>query len=133
MHINAVGSDFPGKVELPSELLEASVVIPDFAQQALVEGECQQLDADKVGPELHTILQGADLTSFKRARTVFDSTGYALEDLVAMEALVEWGKELDLGREIELESIPRDPKNPYVFAQRAEDSAVGYPHRQGRS
>lgn len=133
LHINAVGSDFPGKVEIPSGLLDASVVIPDFAQQALIEGECQQLDSDQVGPELHKILQGTDRESLRRVRTVFDSTGWALEDLVAMEALVEWGKELDLGSEIRLESIPRDPKNPYVFADRTDHPAVGHSHRQGLS
>ena len=133
LHINAVGSDFPGKFELPRALLDASVVIPDFAQQALVEGECQQLDNDKVGPELHKILQGADTESLRHVRTVFDSTGWALEDLVAMEALVEWSDELGLGSEIQLESIPRDPKNPYVFADRADQPAVGHSHRRNLS
>ena len=130
LHINAVGSDFPGKVELPRALLDASVVIPDFAQQALVEGECQQLDEDQVGRELHTILQGGDTETLRRVRTVFDSTGYAIEDLVAMETLVEWSEELDLGSEIQLESIPSDPRNPYVFA---DSPAVGSSQRRGLS
>jgi ornithine cyclodeaminase/alanine dehydrogenase-like protein (mu-crystallin family) len=133
LHVNAVGSDFPGKVELPSALLDAAIVIPDFAQQALVEGECQQLDSDNVGPELYKVLQGAKSDSLRRVRTVFDSTGWALEDLVAMEALVEWSEQLDLGSEIQLESIPQDPKNPYVFADRAESPAVGASQRRGLS
>ena len=133
LHINAVGSDFPGKIEIPSALLESSFVIPDFAQQALVEGECQQLNSDNVGPELYEILQGGETESLRRVRTVFDSTGWALEDLVAMEALVAWSEELDLGSEIQLESIPQDPKNPYVFADRTDNSIVESSHRRGLS
>lgn len=131
LHINAVGSDFPGKVEIPRALLEASVVIPDFANQALAEGECQQLDSRAVGPELYEILQGDGAESLRSARTVFDSTGWALEDLVAMEALVEWSEQLGLGSEILLETIPPDPKNPYVFADPADDTEVGRSHQQG--
>ena len=99
----------------------------------MIEGECQQLDNSKVAPELYKILQGAESESLRHVRTVFDSTGWALEDLVAMEALVEWSDELDLGSEIQLESIPQDPKNPYVFADRADYPAVGSSHRRGLS
>jgi ornithine cyclodeaminase/alanine dehydrogenase-like protein (mu-crystallin family) len=127
IHVNAVGSDFPGKVEIPPELLQASVVIPDFAAQALAEGECQQLDDTQVGPELYTVLQGEGTDALRRVRTVFDSTGWALEDLIAMEALVEWSGELGLGSEIQLECIPPDPKNPYRLA---DGTAAGAAHRQ---
>ena len=129
LHVNAVGSDFPGKVEIPRELLESSIVIPDFSAQAIAEGECQQLDDDLVGPELFEVLQGDGTEMLRDARTVFDSTGWALEDLVAMEALVEWSEELGLGRDMQLESIPQDPKNPYLLAVAADESAVGTIHR----
>lgn len=125
IHVNAVGSDFPGKIEIPRELLQASVVIPDFAVQALAEGECQQLDDAAVGPELYEVLQGEGADALRDVRTVFDSTGWALEDLVAMEALVDWSEELGLGSEIQLESIPPDPKNPYVLADVADGAAAG--------
>lgn len=131
LHINAVGSDFPGKVEIPRALLDNSVVIPDFAEQALAEGECQQLDNNQLGPELYEILQGDGTGPLRGVRTVFDSTGWALEDLVAMEALVEWSEELGLGSEIQLESIPPDPKNPYVFADPDDETALGSSRRQG--
>ena len=36
LHINAVGSDFPGKVELPIDLLENAFVCPDFKEQAVI-------------------------------------------------------------------------------------------------
>ncbi len=133
IHVNAVGSDFPGKVELPRELLEDSVVIPDFAGQALAEGECQQLDESLVGPELYEVLQGDGTDLLRGVRTVFDSTGWALEDLIAMEALVDWSEELGLGSEIQLECIPADPKNPYVLADVSGGLAAGGASRQERS
>ncbi len=40
VHINAVGSDFRGKVELPLSLLKRSFVCPDLRIQAMQEGEC---------------------------------------------------------------------------------------------
>jgi ornithine cyclodeaminase/alanine dehydrogenase-like protein (mu-crystallin family) len=133
IHVNAVGSDFPGKIEIPRELLQASVVIPDFAAQARAEGECQQLDEAQVGPELYEVIQGEGTDALRGVRTVFDSTGWALEDLIAMEALVDWSEELGLGSEIQLESIPPDPKNPYALADMTDGLATRAAHRQGRS
>ena len=117
LHINAVGSDFPGKVEIPKALLQRATVVSDFAAQAAIEGECQQLPRDLHGPELHEVLRGENGNAVREQVTVFDSTGWALEDLVAMQALLEWGQDLDLGRDVPLESTPRDPRNPYLFNQ----------------
>ncbi|MEO0494056.1 MAG: ornithine cyclodeaminase family protein, partial [Actinomycetota bacterium] len=41
LHINAVGADFPGKIELPVGLTHGAFVVPDTLEQCLVEGECQ--------------------------------------------------------------------------------------------
>lgn len=123
LHINAVGSDFPGKVEIPFSLLEKSVAIPDFRGQAIAEGECQQLDPTEVGPELFRVLQDNDFESLRPRRTVFDSTGWALEDLAAMELLVEWAEALDLGRDVQFENITSDPKDPYWLAETASETA----------
>ncbi len=133
LHVNAVGSDFPGKVELPKSLLSASVVVPDFRDQAVVEGECQQLASSEVGPELNRIIQQGGGDDLRGRRTVFDSTGWALEDLVSMEALVDWGDDLGLGTDMQLESVPGDPKNPYRLSAAGNVAGrVGAP-REGRS
>lgn len=114
LHINAVGSDFPGKIEVPAALLKRAFVSPDFRSQAVLEGECQQLEEDHIGPELVEIVQQADQYGFVKDRlSVFDSTGWALEDEIAMEILIKYAKELGFGKMIELESIPEDPRNPY--------------------
>lgn len=118
LHVNAVGSDFPGKTEVPVGLLRRAFVCPDFEGQAIVEGECQQLQPDEIGTDLATIAENpAAFASYKEELTVFDSTGWAVEDLSAMEMLLEYAKEFQLGKHVELESISDDPMNPYELAE----------------
>ena len=116
LHVNAVGSDFPGKTELPLTLLQDSLVCPDFNAQALAEGECQQLEVDEIGPDLATLVkQRQHYAAHRAVPTVFDSTGWALEDLVCVEILWQLAQEHGFGRPVELESISVDPKSPYGF------------------
>ncbi len=116
LHINAVGSDFPGKVELPLELLKKSTVCPDFPEQAKKEGECQSLEDHEIGPDWITVIQNpANYHHLKSSLTVFDSTGWPPEDLVLFDLFLEYAKELGLGSAIDLELIATDAKNPYDF------------------
>ena len=116
LHINAVGADFPGKVELPLGLLENSFVCPDFREQAVIEGECQQLDPAKIGPDLVEVVQNHQIYAHvQKGLSVFDSTGWALEDKVIMELFLEYASGLGLGKEVEIEFMPDDAKNPYHF------------------
>lgn len=116
LHINAVGADFPGKFEVPLSLLERSFVCPDFRDQAIREGECQQLkDLTKIGAELSNVVKDPDpYRHHQQQPTVFDSTGFALEDQVAMNMLLDYATELDIGTLVELESAA-EAKNPYSF------------------
>ena len=126
LHVNAIGADFPGKTELPRALLERSLVVPDFAAQAEREGECQQLDMSKVGPDLIGLVQNqARYADARAGLTVFDSTGHALEDQVAMEMLQEFAEALDLGICVALEASAGDPLNPYDFGAAAISAQVG--------
>jgi ornithine cyclodeaminase/alanine dehydrogenase-like protein (mu-crystallin family) len=116
VHINAIGSDFPGKVEIPLDLLKQSLVCPDFLEQAKIEGECQQLKDSEIGPSLVELVQNSNKYAFAKAKpTVFDSTGWALEDQVVMDLFLELAIELEIGQEIALENISEDAKNPYNF------------------
>ncbi|MBT8399339.1 MAG: ornithine cyclodeaminase family protein [Rhodothermia bacterium] len=116
LHINAAGSDFEGKYEIPKTLLKRSVVIPDVLQQAVSQGECQQLDGEHIGPELIDVIRNAEEHEGLRERlTVFDSTGWALEDHVALDLFMEYAGEFGLGSHIEIESVSHDAKNPYEF------------------
>ncbi|MFK7959645.1 MAG: ornithine cyclodeaminase family protein [Phycisphaerales bacterium] len=114
LHVNAVGSDFPGKIEVPRSFLDASLVCADFLGQARQEGECQQLDSLDDVVEFVDVVKRHDAYADARERpTVFDSTGWALEDRVSMELVLEHVRRLGLGTEVEIESVTADPRHPY--------------------
>jgi ornithine cyclodeaminase/alanine dehydrogenase-like protein (mu-crystallin family) len=115
VHINAVGSDFPGKVEIPHEVLRRSLVCPDFRPQAVREGECQQLAGDQIGPDLVELVKECDRYGEYRGRcTVYDSTGWAMQDYVTAKLFSGYGRELGCGTELSLANVTQDPLNPYA-------------------
>ena len=123
LHVNAIGADFAEKVELPVGLLRRSLVVPDVLSQCKAEGECQQLDDAEIGPDLATAVRDrARLATEKSRPTVFDSTGWSLEDLVALELVLEHAEALDLGVVVDLQAAAADPYDPYGVL-RAEMSA----------
>ena len=116
LHINAVGSDFPGKIEIPLDLLKKSFVCPDFKEQAVVEGECQQLNQNDIDADIIEVVQNPELFQhIKNEISIFDSTGWALEDHIVMEMFLECASKLEIGRRIKLDAVSQDVKNPYDF------------------
>ncbi len=116
LHINAIGSDFEGKYELPKALLLNSYVCPDHLDQALIEGECQQLQSTDIGMDIVTCLQHANPHEhLKLKRTVFDSTGIALEDQIVCDLFLEYAASMEIGNYIHLENTNLEEKNPYSF------------------
>ena len=114
VHINAVGSDFPGKVEIPYGILTRSLVCPDFRPQALREGECQRLTGDQIGPDLVELVKDQRrYNSYRDRCTVYDSTGWAMQDYVTAKLFSGYGKELGCGTELSLANVTQDPLNPY--------------------
>ncbi len=108
LHINAVGSDFPTKIELPLPLLRRAFVCPDFKQQAKAEGECQQLGDHEIHTELTELLNTSELQSqSKNSLSVFDSTGHAYADYVTGSLILDYAKEMNLGTDIEVEHSAR--------------------------
>ncbi|NNE13066.1 MAG: ornithine cyclodeaminase family protein [Ilumatobacter sp.] len=119
LHVNAVGSDHPGKIELPRSLLQRARVFPDLLAQCLAEGESQQLDPESLGPEMPVLVQQRSThEAFRGELTVFDSTGWALEDLIAAELALDHAERLDEGFVLDLQPSPRDPHDPYEFLWR---------------
>lgn len=118
VHINAIGADLPGKVELPVRLLEQALVVPDHLDQARNEGECQQLRAEAIGPTLHDLFaQPEPAGGYRERTTVFDSTGTAIEDHVALDVLIELATEAGIGHRMQLEHVLDDVVNPYSVAR----------------
>ena len=116
LHVNAVGADHPGKLELPVELLRVAFVVPDVRDQCLAEGESQQIDPTSLGPELPDLVRHHERHAARRLElTVFDSTGWALEDLIAAEMMLDHAERLNKGFVLELQPSPRDPYDPYEF------------------
>ncbi|MEL6926290.1 MAG: ornithine cyclodeaminase family protein, partial [Bacteroidota bacterium] len=125
LHINAVGSDFPGKIELPVDLLKKSFVCPDFVEQAMKEGECQQLLRDDIGADIFECIRAPKkYNQLKEQRTVFDSTGLALEDQVVVDLFLKYATQLGLGQWIEIENMSLDARNPYHFVKKEREINV---------
>lgn len=123
LHVNAVGADFPGKTELPIDFLRSAVVIPDMVDQCMIEGESQNLDESELGPSMVEVLAG-EARGLAAQRTVFDSTGWSFEDLLAAQLFLEHAHRLGLGTSIDLQLEPVDPYDPYeaigaIAAQRS--------------
>lgn len=122
LHINAIGSDFPGKVEIPKSLLDRATVFPDFRDQAVNEGECQQLDGHAIGPDLASLVSDpARWAGLREQLTVFDSTGMALQDYVVARVFAELAVEHRLGTRVAIQHFPANRLNPFDF------SAAGTP------
>ncbi|TDC81666.1 ornithine cyclodeaminase family protein [Micromonospora sp. KC606] len=115
LHINAVGSDLAGKTELPKGLLDRAFVCPDHLEQASREGECQQMGGRNPGPGLAELCADpAQAVAYQSQLTVFDSTGIAVEDHLALDVFLELAEEFGLGNQIQLEYHPTDTLNPYA-------------------
>jgi ornithine cyclodeaminase/alanine dehydrogenase-like protein (mu-crystallin family) len=96
------------------ELLRAALVVPDEVAQCLKEGESQQLSPDELGPTLVELVQNAGtFAEWRSELTVFDSTGWALEDLIVAEIALEHARELNVGLHTRLQHHPIDPYSPY--------------------
>lgn len=114
LHVNAIGADFPGKVELPTSFANRAFVVPDTLEQCLLEGECQQVSSDRIGPPLSEVMQRRDeFIGHRDQLTVFDSTGWAVEDDVALRLAVDLARQHGVGTDVAIERIPRDPYDPY--------------------
>lgn len=96
-HINAVGADAAGKEELEPSLLKDAIVVVDDLRQASAAGEINVpiarglYSANEVHGTLGEILTGQKPgRKDKKAITIFDSTGLAIEDMAV--AKIIYGK-----------------------------------------
>ncbi|MCX5388490.1 hypothetical protein [Streptomyces sp. NBC_00094] len=117
VHISAFGTDLIGKFEVPRRVLKSAFVTADHRGQAQREGEAQHLVESDLGPDLMELCARlAFVAEHRDGITVFDSTGFALEDHVAFGVLLELAAEAGLGTHLQIEQLPEDALNPYAFA-----------------
>ena len=107
VHINAMGSNLPERVELFPEVLKASslVAVEDVDQakeeagDLILADKMKMLDWSKVVP-LSAVISGNEGRKSEDEITVFKSLGIGLEDVAVMKILYEKAKKLGLGTEI---------------------------------
>lgn len=112
--VNAIGGDCPGKTELDPELLKAHPVFVEHEPQTRLEGEIQLLDPTHPVTELWRVITGARSgRSDPQQITVFDSVGFAVEDLVALQHVHRATAGTEHSEPIDLIAPPEDPKDLY--------------------
>jgi ornithine cyclodeaminase/alanine dehydrogenase-like protein (mu-crystallin family) len=109
-HINAIGADAEGKEELDPSILKKAVVVVDDLKQAAAAGEINVpvrkglFVIEEVYATLGEIVVGRKQgRKDKKAITIFDSTGLAIED-IAVAKLV-YGKAKKAGGYLSLDFV----------------------------
>jgi ornithine cyclodeaminase len=125
-HFNAVGGDCPGKTELHPEVLRhATRVFVEFEPQTRIEGDVQAMPADFPVTALWQVFSGAAPGRLQADDvTVFDSVGFALEDLAALQFLQAQALRLGLGEALQLVPTMPDPKDLFGTLNAARRDVV---------
>ena len=133
-HVNAIGADLIGKCEVPLHVLKSAFVTTDHRGQALRDGESQHLVESDPGPDLMGLCADPSLAERHRdGPTVFDSTGFALEDHIAFGVLLEPANDAGIGDYVRMEHLPEAALAPYAFAWHGARRPPSAVHRRGAS
>ena len=112
MHINGVGGDCPGKTELHLDVLIGGKIFIEHEPQTRVEGDIQQLPAQHPVYPLWEVIAGKSIgRESEQQITVFDSVGFALEDLSVLRYIYDLATQLGFGETIELVPRMSNPKD----------------------
>lgn len=121
IHINGVGGDCPGKTELHTDILRRADIFVEYAPQARIEGEIQQLPHDYPVVELWEVITGR--TEGRRSAeqiTLFDSVGFAIEDFSALRFVQTRLKDTCFYEELDLLADPDKPRDLFGMLLRAQ-------------
>ena len=112
MHINGVGGDCPGKTELHIDVLRAGKIFVEHEPQTRVEGDIQQLPVEHVVNPLWKVIAGIEKGRDSSEQiTIFDSVGFALEDLSVLRYIYDLATSLQMGERIDLVPQMDNPKD----------------------
>ncbi|WP_434291211.1 ornithine cyclodeaminase [Celeribacter sp. SCSIO 80788] len=128
VHINAIGGDCPGKTELQADILNRASVFVEFPEQTRIEGEIQQMAPDFPVTELWEVITGqAGGRTGPEQITLFDSVGFATEDLSALRYMRDAVEDTNYAEAIDLIAAPQDPRDLFGLirteARRNKDAA----------
>jgi alanine dehydrogenase len=113
-HINAVGGSVANQVELEKSLLDKAKVIVDFRDQAIYEGESQQIAKEQIYADLSEIVTRNKASCIgDHDITVFDSVGFAMEDLQAFKLVYDLAISQRVGKIVDIAARPTFSKNLY--------------------
>ncbi len=113
VHINAIGGDCPGKTELDAAILARARVVVEYEPQTRLEGEIQQMDPAFEVSELHEVIAGGQRRQSADEITVFDSVGFAVEDVCALRFVCADVLGTEYVTELDLVASPSDPRDLY--------------------
>ncbi|MDM7856240.1 ornithine cyclodeaminase [Cellulomonas alba] len=112
VHLNAIGGDCPGKTELDARTVARARVFVEHEPQTRVEGEIQQLEPDFPVTELWQVVTGrAPARTSDADVTLWDSVGFAVEDLTVLRLAYDEVVGTDLVVPLDLVAEPGDPKD----------------------
>jgi len=120
MHINAVGGDCPGKTELDAATLERARVVVEYEPQTRIEGEIQQMGPAFAVAELHEVIESGRRRQSADEITVFDSVGFAVEDVCALRFVRADVLGTEFVDELDLVASPSDPRDLYALVAAAQ-------------
>jgi len=114
MHINGVGGDCSGKTELHPEVLKSGKIFVEHEPQTRIEGDIQQLSADHPVHKLWHVIAGVEQGRDSQEQiTIFDSVGFALEDLSILRYLYDLAIKFNIGEKVEIVPTLTNPKDLY--------------------
>lgn len=108
VHINAMGADAPGKQELTTALLQNAAVYVDDVHQATSSGEINvpiasgEMSERDLAGSLGDVVAGVLARDPAATRTVFDSTGLAIQDLALAHAIYDAARAQGVGFDVDL-------------------------------
>lgn len=120
MHVNAIGGDCPGKTELDPRTVARASVFVEHEPQTRLEGEIQHQPPGFPVSELWRVVTGRAPGRTSDAEvTVWDSVGFAVEDLAVLRLAYDEVVGTDLVVPLDLVAGPDDPKDLFGLVARA--------------
>jgi ornithine cyclodeaminase len=109
-----VGGVFPNEVELEKSLIERAKVIVEFKDRTTYKGKAQHVPKEKIYADLSDIMINVKDARVKNDEvTIFDSVGFAMEDLETYKLIYELATAEGIRKRVNIAGRPKYPKNLY--------------------